>query len=91
MADADDKAEKKSGKGGIVKMAIGAVVLLGVGAGGAYGAFAAGLLGGDGDSGPDLPEFVKKGDSDPYALPSSGKGKDDIAVVYGEGGSEYRT
>ncbi|MEM6908831.1 MAG: flagellar basal body-associated FliL family protein, partial [Pseudomonadota bacterium] len=47
--------------------------------------------GGNEDSGPDLPEFVKKGDSDPYALPSSGKGKDDIAVVYGEGGSEYRT
>lgn len=93
MAKADDKkagdASEKP-KGGMMKMVLGAVLLLGVGAGGAYGAFAAGFIGAAEASGPNHPEFVRKGESDPYEMPSSGKG-DDIAVVHGEGGSEYRT
>ncbi|MEE4289272.1 MAG: flagellar basal body-associated FliL family protein [Erythrobacter sp.] len=86
--DADKTKESKSG-GGMIKMVVGAVVLLGVGAGGAYGAVASGLLGPGADSGPDLPKLVRKGESDPYALP--GKEKDAGEPVYGEGGSEYRT
>jgi flagellar FliL protein len=90
MAGADETEKPANAKGGVVKIAIGALVLLGVGAGGAYGAVAAGLLGGGGDSEPDLPALVRKGESDPYELPGSGK-KDENPVVYGEGGSEYRT
>ena len=88
-AEEKDTAEKP--KGGMMKMVIGAVLLLCVGAGGAYGAVAAGLLGGDEASGPDLPEFVRKGESEPYALPESSSGDDGAPVVHGDGGSEYRT
>lgn len=90
MAKAENTDSSEKPKGGLMKMVIGAVALLGMGAGGAYGAFAAGLLGGSEDTGPDLPDFVKKGESDPYAMPSKGKA-DDVEIVYGEGGSEYRT
>lgn len=86
--DAEQSDDTKS-KGGMLKMVLGALLLLAVGAGGAYGAFAAGLIGGAGESGPDVPKLVRKGDSDPYALP--GKDKNAGEAVYGEGGSEYRT
>lgn len=89
MAKDADKPEDAKSKGGKMKMVIAGVAMLGVGAGGAYGAFAAGLIGATGDSGPDLPRLVRKGDTDPYALPSDSK--DEGAPVYGEGGSEYRT
>lgn len=88
MADDAASSEEKP-KGGKMKLIIGAVALLATGAGGAYGAFAAGLIGGGAESGPDLPEMVRKGDSDPYALPDSGN--EGAAVVHGEGGNEYRT
>ena len=81
----------KSGKGGVVKIALGAVLLLGVGAGGAYGAFAMGLLGETGEHKPDEPKLVLKGEEDPYTLPGAEKEKDAAAPVYGEGGSKYRT
>jgi len=89
MAKADDTASDEKPKGGMVKMLLGAVLLLAIGAGGAYGAFAAGFIGESGESGPDLPEFVRKGESDPYAIASDSN--DDGPVVYGDGGSEYRT
>lgn len=90
MAKDANKSQAEKPKGGMFKLAIGAVLLLLVGAGGAYGAFAAGLFGNGGDSEPDLPKLVKKGTSDPYEPPDSDKDKDG-AVVYGDGGSEYRT
>lgn len=90
MAKGKDKDEGDKPKGGMMKLALGGVALVAVGAGGAYGAFAAGLLGGDKDSGPDVPKLVAKGEADPYA-PAGGKGKDAGPIVYGEGGSEYRT
>ncbi|MEL7445358.1 MAG: flagellar basal body-associated FliL family protein [Pseudomonadota bacterium] len=83
--DGDEETPKK---GGAFKLVLGAVLLLGAGAGGAYGAFAGGLLGGGDAAGPDLPKLVLKGDEDPYAPPA---GKDEVSVVHGEGGSEYRT
>lgn len=89
-SDADEGGKKK-GKGGIVKIALGSVLLLGVGAGGAYGAFAMGLIGGGGEHKPDEPKLVLKTDEDPYAVPGKDKEKDAAATVYGEGGSEYRT
>jgi flagellar FliL protein len=98
MSKGKDKSDKdgeeggKSKKGGMIKIILGAVLLLGLGAGGAYGAFAAGLLGGDaGHDEPDEPEFVLKGEEDPYPVPGAEKEKDAAAPVYGEGGSKYRT
>lgn len=89
MAKADEAAPPEKAKGGKMKMVIGAVLLLAVGAGGAYGAFAAGLLGEPVEAGPDHPELVRKGESDPYEIASSDK--DDTPVVHGDGGSDYRT
>lgn len=99
MAKGKDKAEKDGedsgkggGKGGLIKIALGAVLLLGAGAGGAYGAFAMGVFGGGAEAGkPDEPRLVLKGETDPYPLPGAGKEKDAVAPVYGEGGSKYRT
>ncbi|RNJ62578.1 MAG: flagellar basal body-associated protein FliL [Porphyrobacter sp. IPPAS B-1204] len=96
MAKHKDKPEgeggAKSGKGGVIKIALGAVLLLGLGAGGAYGAFAAGLIGGgEGAHEPDEPKLVLKTEADPYPLPGAEKEKDAAAPVYGEGGSKYRT
>lgn len=82
---------KSKRKGGMIKIALGAVLLLGLGAGGAYGAFAMGLLGGDAEHEPDMPKLVMKGEEDPYPLPGSEKNKDAMPPVYGEGGSKYRT
>lgn len=88
---ADDAADAKP-KGGKMKLVIGAVVLLGLGAGGAYGAVASGLLGhgGEGDHGPDVPQLVAKGAVDPYAPPGE-ESAEGTPVVHGEGGSQYRT
>lgn len=99
MAKGKDKAEGadgaggKSGKGGMIKIILGAVLLLGMGAGGAYGAFAMGLIGGghSGEKEPDQPKLVLKTDTDPYAPAGEGKDKEAAAPVYGEGGSKYRT
>lgn len=99
MAKAKDKADKDSedggksgGKGGMIKLILGAVLLLGLGAGGAYGAYAAGLFGSDKAAAePDTPKLVLKGAADPYPLPGAEKEKDAAAPVYGEGGSKYRT
>jgi flagellar FliL protein len=85
------KDEQPKAKGGVVKIAIGAVALLLVGAGGAYGAFAAGLIGGGAVSEPDVPKLVRKGEADPYEVAGDTKEKDGAKPVLGEGGSEYRT
>jgi flagellar FliL protein len=86
--DGDDEAPKG---GGMVKKLVLALVLMGAGAGGAYGAFAAGLIGESEDAGPDLPKPVAKGEEDPYAVPGEGDEEDPAAAIFGEGGSEYRT
>lgn len=96
MSKGKEKSDKdaeggKSKKGGMIKVIIAAVLLLGLGAGGAYGAFAMGVFGGDGDHKPDNPKLVMKGDDDPYPLPGAEKKKDETPPVYGEGGSKYRT
>jgi len=97
MAKGKDKAEgtgeggSKSGKGGIIKIVLGAVLLLGTGAGGAYGAYAMGLFGGgEGEHKIDEPKLVLKDEEDPYAPPAKDKDKEGH-MVYGEGGSKYRT
>ncbi len=97
MAKGKDKSDNageggKSGKGGAIKLVLGAVVLLGLGAGGAYGAFAMGLIPGmESKHEPDEPKLVLKSDEDPYPFAGASKEKDAAAPVYGEGGSKYRT
>ncbi|XUU60730.1 flagellar basal body-associated FliL family protein [Erythrobacter sp. HA6-11] len=89
--DEDNDADEKP-KGGKLKLIIGAVLLLGVGAGGVYGAMAAGLLGPTAAAAePQGPALVLKGEDDPYAPPSDSKDAAADAAVFGEGGSKYRT
>lgn len=85
----EDGAAEDKPKSGKMKLIIGALVLLAAGAGGAYGAVAAGVIGGGhaGEDAPDVPRLVEKDGEDPYA----GGEKDAVPVVYGDGGSEYRT
>lgn len=97
MAKHKDKAEGaegggKSGKGGLIKIVLGAVLLLGTGAGGAYGAYAMGLFGeSGGEHKIDEPKLVLKDEEDPYAPAGKEKDKEGGETVYGEGGSKYRT
>ena len=88
-AEKTDEAPKK--KGGFLKIAIFGVVLLGMGGGGTYAAFATGMLGGAVEEKEDKgPEYVLKGEEDPYAVKSE-KGEEEGKVVHGSGGSKYRT
>ncbi|WP_086617915.1 flagellar basal body-associated FliL family protein [Erythrobacter tepidarius] len=98
MSKGKDKADKDAEnggtpkQGGMIKLVLGAVLLLALGAGGAYGAYAAGLFGdAGGHESPDQPRLVRKGEEEPYPLPGAGKEQDAPAPVYGEGGSKYRT
>jgi flagellar FliL protein len=99
MSKGKDKSDKddeggKTGKGRMIKVALGAVLLFGLGAGAAYGAFGSGLLFGSGKaerSEPDVPRLVLKGEKEPYPLPGADKDEEGAAPVYGEGGSKYRT
>ncbi len=78
-------------KRGMLKMLIGALVLLGAGAGGAYAAGQMGYLTQPpADQRIDEPRLVKKGDTDPYA-PADKSATNGGDFVEGEGGSAYRT
>ncbi|MCL6252180.1 flagellar basal body-associated FliL family protein [Altererythrobacter sp. KTW20L] len=87
MSKKKEEGEDKP-KSGKMKLLVGALVLMGLGAGGAYGAVQMGFLGAQtGDAGPNLPRLVGKTEADPFAPPADGAG----VAVLGEGGSEYRT
>jgi flagellar FliL protein len=78
-------------KGNKLKILLAVVVLLGAGAGAAFGASSMGLLGGaEAEKGPDLPQLVRKGHEDPYAVGIKGE-EGGVEPMDGEGGSEYRT
>lgn len=93
MAETENPEETAKPKGGKLKLIIGAVLLLLVGAGGAYGAFASGMLGeAKAAHEPDLPKLVRKGDEDPYAPAGAKEGEGGGGEeVHGEGGSKFRT
>ena len=85
--DASDEP-KKSSK---LKPILGAVLLLGLGAGGTFAAFQLGYVGSPaGTQEPDTPKLVSKGEEDPYAPPGEQE-KGAAPFVAGEGGSKYRT
>lgn len=78
-------------KGSKLKILLAATVLLGAGAGAAFGASSMGYLGGaEAEKKPDLPQLVRKGHEDPYAVGIKGE-EGGAEPMDGEGGSEYRT
>jgi flagellar protein FliL len=85
-------APPKKGKGLVVKLLVG-LGLVGAGGGGAFALVQTGMLdqvkGGAKED--NQPRLVRKGEDDPYAPASEGKGGEAAADVDGEGGSEYRT
>lgn len=93
MADDNSKTEDKpKKKGGLLKGALFAVILLGAGGGGTYAAFASGMLGDSGEDPAELkPQLVLKGDEDPYPFASGDNSGAEFDTVYGKGGSKYRT
>jgi len=91
MSD-ENQAVKPKKKGGFMKMALIAQVLLGVGGGGTHASFAAGLIRDHGEKEDPQPKLILKGEEDPYA-PAGKEGGEggEPQVVYGKGGSKYRT
>ncbi|VVT01699.1 flagellar basal body-associated FliL family protein [Erythrobacter sp. EC-HK427] len=83
-ADTEDTPKK----GGKLKLVILMIFVLALGAGGAYGAFAMGLIHTGGESEPDVPRLVAKDEEDPFA--PEGEASETGPVTYGEGGNEYR-
>ena len=89
-AETTDETPKKK-KGGFMKLLLIGVVLLGLGGGGTYAAFATGMIGDTGEAKKDTgPQYVLKGEEDPYAV-KSGKKDEGGKAVHGSGGSKYRT
>lgn len=89
MSKDKDKPARK--KGGIVKIAILAVLVLGGAAGGAFALVKFGIMGDKAEAHDNAPKLIRKGEEDPYAPPSEGKeGKEGAEPVYGDGGDEYR-
>jgi flagellar protein FliL len=86
------EAKPRKGKGLIVKLGIG-LVLVGAGGGGTFALVQTGIVGGGEAKAKekDLPKLIRKGEEDPYAPASEGKEGEGAAEVEGEGGSEYRT
>lgn len=80
--------ETKGKKGRLLRLMLGAAVLVGSGAGATIGAVHFGLIDQAAEAADTAPKLLKKGDADPYAPPSK---KDAVESVDGEGGSEYRT
>lgn len=90
MAD-KTQTETKPPKKGKLKLVLGALILIGAGAGGAVAAGQMGYLGHSAAAQePDEPKLVRKGESDPYA-PAANSKEGAAEIVEGEGGSEYRT
>lgn len=86
-----DDAKPKKGKGLIVKLVLG-VVLIGAGGGGAFALMQSGMIGGGHHEKEDnRPKLIRKGEEDPYAPKAEGDKEGGVPEVDGEGGSEYRT
>ena len=93
MSDKSEKAAKpKKGKGMLVKVLAG-VVLVGAGGGGTFALVQSGMIGG-GHAEPkedNTPKLIRKGEEDPFAPKTDAKEGEGMAEVEGDGGSEYRT
>ena len=90
-AETPDETPKKK-KGGLMKLLLVALVLIGAGGGGTYAAFATGMIGGEHVEEEDKgPQYVLKGEEDPYAVKGEHDEKEGGKAVHGTGGSKYRT
>jgi flagellar FliL protein len=89
MSTKDTADKPKTGKGLMLKLLLG-VVLVGAGGGGAYAMFASGMIGGPHAAEDNRPKLIRKGEEDPYAPPAPKGEEEGAEPVYGEGGSEYR-
>ncbi|MBV1918136.1 MAG: flagellar basal body-associated FliL family protein [Sphingomonadaceae bacterium] len=86
--ESEDKPAK--GKGFVMKLVV-VVGLIAAGGGGVFGMMQAGIIGDAVEEKEDnSPKFVRKDDEDPYTVPGDDKGANDIPMVHGEGGSEFR-
>lgn len=96
MSDKKDKEAKPKKKGGgmMIKI-VGAIALLGVGAGGVFGLVFTGVIGGGGKVAvkeDNHPKLIKKGEVDPFApAAKEGDAGADSKGSEGEGGSQYHT
>ncbi len=95
MSDKKDKdAKPKKGKGMLVKLVAG-LVLVGAGGGGTFALVKSGMIGGGESHAKEdnKPKLIRKGEEDPYAPKGEGKeGEGEgAAEVEGDGGSEYKT
>lgn len=91
MSDKKDSSAKAK-KGGGLKMLVMGVLLVGVGGGSVFGLMAAGVIGGHPAAAKERgPQFVLKGEEDPYAPPLPKGQAEAIPLVHGDGGSKFRT
>lgn len=92
MSDKNKIERPKRGAKSLLKILLGSVVIAGAGAGTVFGLLAAGVIQTAGAEAKESgPQFVIKGEEDPYAPPKPNNGKDAEELVYGEGGNKYRT
>ncbi len=88
-----DEMPKKKGKGLMVKLVIG-VVLVAAGGGGTFALVQSGMVGDHGEAKKEdnSPKLVLKGEEDPFAPKAEGgKEGESAGEVDGDGGSKYRT
>ncbi len=93
--DKEAKPKKAKGKGMLVKLVAG-LVLVGAGGGGTFALVKSGMLGGgEGEAHAkedNKPKLVRKGEEDPFAPKTEAKeGEGAGAEVEGDGGSEFKT
>lgn len=92
MSDKKDKQDKPAKGKSLLKILLAGVVLAGAGGGTVFGLMTAGVIQSTGASAAESgPQFVLKGEDDPYAPPAPKGEVDRSDVVYGEGGNKYRT
>lgn len=92
MSDKKDKQDRPAKGKGLLKLLLVGVVIAGAGGGTVFGLMTAGVIQTAGANAAEAgPQFVLKGEDDPYAPPPPKGAEGAGDVVYGEGGNKYRT
>lgn len=92
MSDKKDKQDKPAKGKGLLKLLAVGVLVAGAAGGTVFGLMSAGVIQMAGANAAEAgPQFVLKGEEDPYAPPEPKGGESHGNVVYGEGGTKYRT
>jgi flagellar FliL protein len=91
VSDKNDKPVQPKKSPRVFKMLLMGVLLTAAGGGTVFGLMAAGILGDHPAKAEEMgPQLVLKGEEDRFAPPVKA-GRDAVPLVYGEGGSKYRT